>query len=159
VFMEMRTTEPLDLTSMTPPVVVVPIQDWNRNAEKAMRFALYISPDVHAVHVDTGEGSTILHDEWSRYVQEPAKKAGYRPRLVVLPSPYRLVLTPIVDYVLKAEKEHSKQLVVVVTPELVERHWYHHLLHNKRASVLKTLLLLRGNQRIVVINVPWYLQE
>ena len=49
--------------------------------------------------------------------------------------------------------------LAVVIPKLVERHWFHHLLHNKRASVLKALLLLRGNERIVVINVPWYLDE
>jgi hypothetical protein len=41
----------------------------------------------------------------------------------------------------------------------VQRRWYHHLLHNKRAAVLKGLLLLKGNQRIVVINVPWYLES
>jgi hypothetical protein len=39
-----------------------------------------------------------------------------------------------------------------------QRHWYHHILHNKRAAVLKGLLLLKGNQRIIVINVPWYLE-
>ena len=47
----------------------------------------------------------------------------------------------------------------MLIPELVERHWYHHILHNKRAAVLKGLLLVKGNQRIVVINVPWYLES
>jgi len=75
----------------------------------------------------------------------------------VLPSPYRLVLAPIVDHVLEAQRTNPGQQIAVLVPELVERHWYHHLFHNKRASVLKALLLLRGNQRIVVINVPWYL--
>ncbi len=79
------------------------------------------------------------------------------PELVVLPSPYRLVLAPIVDYVLEAERANPGQQIAVLIPELVERHWYHHLFHNKRASVLKALLLVRGNQRIVVINVPLYL--
>ena len=114
---------------------------------------------MHALHVDTGEGSTIFCGEWSRYVREPAKHAGVAaPQLVVLPSPYRLVLAPIVDYVLKAERDHPSQQIAVLIPELVERHWYHHLLHNKRAEVLKTLVLLKGNQRIIVINVPWYLE-
>jgi hypothetical protein len=79
------------------------------------------------------------------------------PQLVVLQSPYRLVLAPIVDYVLEAERNTPGQQIAVVIPELVQRRWYHFLLHNKRAAVLKTLLLLKGNQRIVVINVPWYL--
>jgi hypothetical protein len=159
VFVELRTTEPLNLTSVTPPLVIVPMRSWGRNSSKALRFALQISHDVHVVHVDTGEGSTLLRDEWARYVEKPAEKAGVKPDLTILPSPYRLVLTPIVDYVLKAEKEHPEQQVIVVTPELVERHWYHYFLHNQRSSVLKTLLLLRGNQRIIVINVPWYLKE
>jgi hypothetical protein len=47
----------------------------------------------------------------------------------------------------------------VLIPELVQRWWYHHLLHNKRAAVLKGLQLLKGNQRIIVINVPWYLES
>ena len=80
------------------------------------------------------------------------------PKLVVLGSPYRLTLAPIVDYVLESEKCFPNQQIAVLIPELVQRRWYHHLLHNKRASVLKALLLLKGNQRIMVINVPWYLE-
>jgi len=159
VFLEMRTTEPLDLKDLIPPIVIVPIQDWNRVAKKALRFAYTISPDVFALHVDTGEGSTILRGEWSRYVDAPAKEGNVKaPKLVVLPSPYRLVLAPIVQYVLKAERDHPNQQIAVLIPELVERHWYHYVLHNKRASVLKALLLVQGNQRIIVINVPWYLE-
>jgi hypothetical protein len=47
--------------------------------------------------------------------------------------------------------------VAVIIPELVAHHWYEHLLHNQRAAMLKALLLLRGEEDIVVINVPWYL--
>jgi amino acid transporter len=159
VFLEVRTTDPLDLKGLTPPMVIVPIQGWNQVAKKALRFALNLSHDVHAAHVDTGEGSTLFCAEWSRYVEEPAKQAGVAaPQLVVLPSPYRLVLAPIVDYVLEAERARPNQQIAVLIPELVERHWYHYLLHNKRAEVLKTLVLLKGNQRIVVVNVPWYLE-
>jgi hypothetical protein len=159
VFLEVRTTDPLDLKNQTAPLVIVPIQGWDQITKKALRFALNMSNDVYAVHVDTGEGSTIFCGEWSRYVQEPAEQAGVpAPQLVVLPSPYRLVLTPIVDYVLETERSHPDRQIAVLIPELVERHWYHHLLHNKRAELLKTLVLLKGNQRIIVINVPWYLK-
>jgi hypothetical protein len=78
-------------------------------------------------------------------------------QLVVLPSRYRLILAPIVEYVLEVERCYPNQQIAVLMPEPVQRRWYHHLLHNKRASVLKALLLLNGNQRIIVINVPWYL--
>ena len=45
----------------------------------------------------------------------------------------------------------------MIIPELVEYRWYHYLLHNQRAQALKAVLLFRGGQRVVVINVPWYL--
>jgi amino acid transporter len=158
VFLEVRSPTALQLSDTTPPLVVLPVQGWNRVVKKALRFAFKISPHIHAVHVDCGEGSEILRGEWCRFVEQPAIEAGLAaPELVVLPSPYRLVLAPIVDYVLEAGRANPGQQIAVLVPELVERHWYHHLFHNKRASVLKALLLLRGNQDIIVINVPWYL--
>ena len=57
------------------------------------------------------------------------------------------------------EKKYPNRYLAVVVPEFVERHWYHYLLHNQRASVLKALLLVKGDQRISVINVPWYLES
>jgi amino acid transporter len=158
VFLEVRSPTPIELNDTTPPLVILPVQGWNRIVKKALRFAFKISTNIRAVHVDTGEGSEIFRDEWCRFVERPAMEAGLAaPELVILPSPYRLILAPIVDYVLEAERTCPSQQIAVLIPELVERHWYHHLFHNKRASVLKALLLLHGNQRIVVINVPWYL--
>jgi amino acid transporter len=158
VFLEVRSPTPIELNDTTPPLVILPVQGWNRVVKKALGFAFKISTNIRAVHVDTGEGSEIFRDEWCRFVEQPAMEAGVAaPELVVLPSPYRLILAPIVDYVLEVERTCPSQQIAVLIPELVERHWYHHLFHNKRASVLKALLLLRGNQRIVVINVPWYL--
>ncbi|HLV81229.1 MAG TPA: hypothetical protein VKT32_13160, partial [Chthonomonadaceae bacterium] len=50
------------------------------------------------------------------------------------------------------------RIVAVIVPELAETRWYEYLLHNQRAALLKVLLFLQGQQRVVVINVPWYLQ-
>jgi hypothetical protein len=50
-------------------------------------------------------------------------------------------------------------LISVLVPELVERRWYYYLLHNQRATALKVLLYAKGNRRIIVINVPWYLRS
>jgi hypothetical protein len=159
VFLEMRTAAPLELGDLAPPFVIVPLQVWNHLAAKSLRFALKISPCVQALHVDCGEGAEILRDEWKRLVEEPARQADLPiPELVVLASPYRLILAPVVEYVLKLERDYPNQQIAVLIPELVERHFYHYFLHNKRASVLKALLLLKGNQRIVIINVPWYLK-
>ena len=76
------------------------------------------------------------------------------PELVFLSSPYRFVLVPLVDYILKVEQEHPDRQIAVLVPELVVRHWSQNLLHNQRAQLLKLLLLVRGNQRIMVINIP-----
>jgi hypothetical protein len=48
--------------------------------------------------------------------------------------------------------------VAVVIATMVEQHWYHYFLHNQRGQMLTALLLLSGNQRINIINVPWYLK-
>ena len=160
VFLETRSSSPLELNDLSPPLVVVPIKNWNHIAKKALRFALKISTEVRAVHVESGEGTSVLREEWSRFVEEPTRRTAVAtPTLVILPSRYRYILSPIVDYVLEAERTCPHQQIAVLIPELVERHWYHHILHNKRAAVLKGLLLLKGNRRVVVINVPWYLES
>jgi hypothetical protein len=158
VFREIRSNTPLELNNLTPPLIILPFQNWNHIVKKSLRFALKISPDIRAVHVDTGESLEKIHNEWEQFVEEPTRRAGLPvPKLIVVKSPYRLVLAPIISYVLDAELENPDQQIAVLIPELVQNRFYQNLLHNKRASVLKALLLLKGNQRIIVINVPWYL--
>jgi hypothetical protein len=65
----------------------------------------------------------------------------------------------MVDYILRVEQETSVHKICVLVPELVVRHWWENLLHNRRADLLKVILLLRGNRRIIVINIPWYLER
>jgi hypothetical protein len=64
-----------------------------------------------------------------------------------------------VNYVLELEHKNPDRQVAVLIPELVETRWHTYLIHNQRAEWLKALLLFKGTQRIVVINVPWYLQH
>jgi amino acid transporter len=137
---------------LAPPVVIVPVERWNAATEKALRFAMTLSPDVRAVHVtcDADENRPSWLDEM------PAE--ARKPTLVTLPSPYRLVLHPIVDYVLQVEKENAKRTIAVVIASMVERHWYHYFLHNQRAEILTALLLMGGDERINIVNVPWYLK-
>ena len=90
----------------------------------------------------------------------PLRAAGKCiPKLVILQSPFRYVLAPMIDYILKAEKESESRNICVLVPELVVRHWWENLMHNRRADLLKVILLMRGNRRIVVINIPWYLEN
>jgi len=143
----------LSAENMAPPIVLVPVDRWNAATEKALQFALTLSPDVQAVHVtcETDEG----RPPWD--AAKPAE--GIRvPKLVTLPSPFRLVVHPIVDYVLKVEKENPGRTIAVVIASMVERHWYHYFLHNQRGQMLTALLLLGGDERINIVNVPWYLK-
>ncbi len=95
---------------------------------------------------------------FQRNVVTPVLAAGLTPpELVLLTSPYRFILVPLVDHVLQVEQAHPDRQIAVLVPELVVRHWWQAPLHNQRAQLLKLLLLLRGNQRIIVINIPWYL--
>jgi hypothetical protein len=154
---------PLDLTRVKPPFVIVPVDGWSKITKKGMGFALDLSPDVQAVHVDCGECGE--HDDtldviWQRNVVTPVKAAGLPvPQLITLQSPYRFVLLPLVEYVLKMEREHQGRTIAVLVPELVVRHWWENLLHNNRAQLLKLLLLVKGNKGIVVLDIPWYLQK
>jgi hypothetical protein len=93
-------------------------------------------------------------------VEQPARAAGLPvPELINLNSPFRYVVTPIVDYVLDLSARNPGREIAVIIPELVEHEWYHYALHNQRAQGLKTLLLLRGNPHVTTMNIPWYLKE
>jgi hypothetical protein len=108
--------------------------------------------------VQTSEDLDEICRDWEQYIAAPLRAAGKCvPKLEIQQSPYRYVLQPVLDYVLKVEKESEVRKVCVIVPELVVRHWWENLLHNRRADLLKVYLLLRGSGRIIVINIPWYL--
>src|SRR5580698_945499 len=157
VSIEVADSTPLDLTHFRPAMVIVPLERWSAVAKKALGFALSISPDVIGLHVDC-EWTEQLKKEWDQYVEKPVQEIGLAaPRLVILQSPYRYVSSPLVDYVLELQKKDPERQLAVLIPELVERHWYYYFLHNQRAAVLKTLLYIKGSQKIAVVNVPWYI--
>jgi len=150
---------PIVPAEITQPIVVLPIDRWSRITEKALSFALSMSTDIRCLHVQIADDPDEICRDWEKNVAAPLRAAGKCvPKLETLHSPYRYVLAPVVDYVLAAERESSFHKVCVLVPELVVRHWWENLLHNRRADLLKVILLLRGNRRIVVINIPWYIE-
>ena len=155
---EVENPVPLDLSNLQSPVVVVPVFAWNRISQKGLRFALTLSSDVVALHIDCEKDRGSFSQTWNRDVEEPAKRVGRAvPRLVVLPSPYRFVLAPILDYIVEIERSNPDRQIAVLIPELVERHWYHYFLHNQRAEWLRALLLAKGSQQLILVNVPWHI--
>jgi len=150
---------PLQIDRIGSPIVIVPVNAWSTITQRALQFALTLSPEVHAVHVGMEDETNELQANWHRLVQEPVERAGGKPPdLISLSSPYRLVLKPILDYVQEIEARNPGRQIAIVIPELVERHWYHYPLHNQRAELLKAFLLLKGDRNIVLINVPWYIK-
>ena len=132
--------------------------DWDKMTEKAMRFGMLMSPVVKVIHVDSDD-SDALGKVWEKMVLMPVRESGHlaEPELVTVTSNFRTILSPLMDYVLKLEDENPGRKIAVLLPELVVKHWWENLLHNQRVQLLKLLLLLKGNQRIVVVNIPWYL--
>ncbi len=157
---EIDLDRPIVPAEVSEPIVVVPIDRWSRISEKALSFALSMSCDIRCVHVRISDDPDPFCDEWDRDIAAPLKAAGKCvPKLITLKSPYRYILHPIVDYVLSVECETTTCKVCVLIPELVVRHWWEGVLHNRRSDLLKVMLLMRGNRRIVVINIPWYLEN
>jgi amino acid transporter len=155
---EMSDMTPLNLVNLQEPIVVIPMARWDRITEKAMRFGLLLSKEIKVVHVHSDDEEGSLDELWHEYVMDPIKKEGLQePELVTIPSNYRFIINPLMDYILKLEEENPGRKVAVLLPELVVRHWWENALHNQRVQLLKLLLLVKGNQRIVVVNIPWYL--
>ncbi len=149
---------PLKVTHRCHPLVVVPISQWSVISQKALQFAMTISNDVTAIHVESEQHADTLPGEWRSRVEEPARRAGRKaPRLAVVKSPYRFVLGLIIDFILDLERHHPQRTVAVVLPQLVQRRWYHYFLHNHQGELMAALLLLKGERRVVIVDVPWYI--
>jgi amino acid transporter len=143
-----------------PPLVIVPVDRWSRICKQSLEFASRLSPEVIAIHVEPGEHSELLREDWERYVERPFREAGAEPpKFEILPSPYRFIIVPIVQYILNLSEKNPDRRIVVVIPELVEDHWYEYFLHNQRGRLLEWTLLVRGNERIFTVSSPYYISE
>ena len=154
----------LALRDHVSPVVLIPIQRWDRVAQKAVAYALRLSDDVTALHLTELEGPEAeehevgLRRDWRRFVQQPAREAGLAPpRLIVASSPYRSVLGPLLRAVQAAREQHRDRPIAVVLPQLVEARWWETLLHTHRERRLRAALLRHGGPDVAVVTVPWQL--
>jgi amino acid transporter len=136
--------------------VVVPVSGMHRGTLEALHFARVMSKDVTAVIVDLDPAETArVQEKWATWGQDIP--------LVVLPSPYRSMVGPLLQYLDETdERDPERGTTVVVLPEFVPARWWHYLLHNQTALVLKTVLIYRrgknGKSR-VIIDVPYRLQS
>jgi amino acid transporter len=126
--------------------VVVPVNGITKPAAGALVYATTISEDVRAVYVEVDPEQTAeLKKRWEEW--------DIGVELVVLPSPYRSILKPMVEYVDVLTSAGATDLVTLVVPEIVPKNWWGHLLHNKSALFIRTAFLFRPN--VVVTAVPY----
>lgn len=147
---------PPSLRPVPVPRVVVPISGVHRGIVEAMNVARSMSADVTGVYVEleAGRGAAV-REEWARWWPEVP--------LVVVASPYRSVIGPLLDYLDQTDEEHNDgQQAAVVLPEFVPARWWQSLLHNQTAWLIKAALLYRrrhhGYQRVIV-DVPYHLKR
>ena len=128
--------------------VLLPISGVHRGTVSALRYALALSDDITAVYVSTDPGK-------ARYVREKWGLWGNGVRLVVIESPYRLLVEPLLEYVERiADQRQPNETLTIVVPQFVPRRWWHQLLHAQTAVMLRLALLWRPG--IVITNVPYH---
>ena len=128
--------------------VLVPISGLQRAVVRALDYARTLSSDVRAVYVEMDPAATQhLRRDWCDW--------GRGTPLVVLASPFRSLLEPLLEYIERVDAARKDQYVTIVLPEFVPARWWHHLFHNQRALLIKGALLFKPN--IVVTSVPFHL--
>ncbi len=148
--------EQLSLERLAPPppighTVLVLVGDLHRGVVKAVQYAQSLSPSAKAVYVETDpERTHRLEERWGKW--------GMGVPLIVLSSPYRSILGPLLEYIDQLqEKRGDDHIVTVVLPEFIPARWWQQLLHNQTALLVKGALLFRKN--VVVTDVPYHLKH
>jgi amino acid transporter len=131
--------------------VIVPISGLHRGVIAALEYAKSIAPHhVTAVYVN-------LDDETTQKLREKWQEWGSGVNLVVVASPYRSLLRPLLNYVDRVKRSSQGEIVTIVLPEFVPARWWQNLLHNQNTLFLKGALLFKRG--VVVINVPYHLEH
>ncbi len=130
--------------------VLVPVSGVQRAVVSALDYAKTLSDDVRAVYVNTdSEATDRVRAEWETW--------GGGVQLVILESPYRSLMEPLLEYVEQVSSTGHDDYVTVVLPEFVPARWWHHLFHNQRALLIKGALLFKRNT--IVTSVPFHLSR
>ncbi len=132
--------------------VLILVGDVHRGVVRAVQYAKTLAPaaTVRGVFVETDPARTArVEEKWTKW--------GLGVPLVVLSSPYRSLLRPLLDYLDQIQSHGDEQMVTIVLPEFLPRRWWQHVLHNQTALLVKGALLFRRNT--VVADVPYLLKR
>jgi amino acid transporter len=130
--------------------VIIPLSGVHRGTLEALRYARSLSYDITAVHVsiDPDEAEAV-RQKWELW--------GGGIRLVILDSPYRLLLEPLLQYIAEvAERRQPNETITIVVPQFVPGRWWQNFLHNQTAIMLRLALLFRRG--IVITDVPFHIE-
>jgi amino acid transporter len=130
--------------------VILAISGVHRGTLAALRYARTLSDDITAVHICTDPvEAEALHRKWESW--------GDGVRLVVLDSPYRLLLEPLLGYIEEiAAQRQPNEIITIIVPQFVPRRWWHNLLHTQTAMLLRLMLLFKPG--IVITDVPYQIE-
>ncbi|WP_375397998.1 APC family permease [uncultured Sphingomonas sp.] len=158
----MAARQPFSIDETDAPTVLVTYEERNRLTDRALRFAMTLSPDVLAVHLlrlggpEQEEDVRAIHARFDEEVAAPLIAAGRAPpRLVLVPAPYREIEGPLLELVDRIDNDTPGRSVAILIPELVLRHWWQRLLHSRRSAKLRNALLAHAGPRLMVISSPW----
>ena len=140
-----------EIASRKKHLVIVPVSTPTRVVFETLKYAKVIGDNVLAVHVASDEQSEMkVRQKWNKW--------NLGVELVVLYSPYRLLMHPLIDYIEQMEQEKdSYDYITIVIPEFETKKWWHRLLHNQTGLILRTALILKKN--VIVTTVPYQLKE
>lgn len=131
--------------------VIIPISGISKVVAQSISYAKGISDDIVAVTVD-------FDDEHAGQMREKWEKWNPNVPLIILRSPYRTVIAPLLKYIDTLEKEkEGDAFITVLVPQFIVRKWWHALLHNQTAFLLKAALIYRKD--VVVSTIPFHLHE
>ncbi len=128
--------------------VILPISGIHRGVLEALRYAESISSDIRAVYVELDPAAT-------EHMREDWKSWGRGIPLVILKSPYRSVVGPILRYIDEVEDLHHDDMMTIIVPEFVPAKWWQQFLHNQTAIFMRTALLFRKGK--VITSVRYHL--
>ena len=131
-------------------------------SDRALRFAMTLSPDVLAIHLldlegpDAADDGSALKRQWRTDVDEPLRARGLRaPRLMLMSAPFREIHEPLLKLIARIDADTPGRSVAVLIPELVKRRWWERVLHQQRAERLRRMLVAHGGPRVNVIIAPY----